>query len=107
MPALIASAYGLIYPSFFGGFGLPVLEAMQSGVPVISSDAGALPEIANEVALFCDPENPEEIGKKMSQLFIDESLRDALISRGFERAANFNWNVSAEKVWETLMKTIS
>jgi glycosyltransferase involved in cell wall biosynthesis len=107
LPALIASAYGLIYPSFFEGFGLPILEAMQSGVPVVSSDAGALPEIANEVALFCDPENPEEIGKKMSQLFIDESLRDTLISRGFERAANFSWNVSAEKVWETLLKTIS
>jgi glycosyltransferase involved in cell wall biosynthesis len=107
LPALVGSAYGLVYPSFFEGFGLPILEAMQSGVPVISSNRGALPEIAANVSLFCDPENPEDIGKKMSQLFIDESLRNSLVNQGFVRAGTFNWSASAEKVWETLMKTVS
>jgi glycosyltransferase involved in cell wall biosynthesis len=107
LPGLVASAYGLVYPSLFEGFGLPLLEAMQCGVPVISSNGGAMPEIAADVALYCDPDNAEEMGQQMAQLYKDENLREMLIQRGFTRARNFSWDDAAEKVWATLMKTVS
>ncbi len=107
LPALVGSAYALVYPSFFEGFGLPLLEGMQSAVPVISSRSGAMPEIAANVALFCDPENAEEMGQQMAQLYKDERLRELLIQKGLERAKTFNWHHSAERVWETLLKTVS
>lgn len=99
---LMASAYALVYPSWHEGFGLPVLEAMQCGTPVICSGVSALPEVAGDAALFCDPALPEDWGQAMGHLYKDETYRAALISKGMERAKEFSWEESARNLYRIL-----
>jgi glycosyltransferase involved in cell wall biosynthesis len=101
-----ASAYALIYPSLFEGFGLPILEAMQSGTPVICSNTSSMPEIAGEAALFADPNDPDAIAKQMLALYKDEALRNKKIEQGLKRAAEFNWDKTADQVWNAILKTV-
>ncbi len=102
---LTASAYALVYPSFFEGFGLPILEAMQSGVPVITSNRSSMPEIAGEAALFASPDDPDAIAKQLLLIYKDESAREKLIEAGKLRAASFSWDDTANKFWEVILKT--
>jgi len=102
---LTASAYALVYPSFFEGFGLPILEAMQSGVPVITSNTSSMPEIAAEAALFANPDDPDAIAKQLLLIYKDESAREKLIEAGKLRAASFSWDDTANKFWEAILKT--
>jgi len=102
---LTASAYALVYPSFFEGFGLPILEAMQSGVPVITSNTSSMPEIAAEAALFANPDDPDAIAKQLLLIYKDESAREKLIEAGKLRAASFSWDDTASKFWEAILKT--
>jgi len=101
---ITASAYSLVYPSFFEGFGLPVIEAMQCGVPVITSNTSALPETGGTAALYADPADPDAIAKQMLLLYRDETLRSKLIENGKERAGEFSWDKAAEKFWKTLVQ---
>ena len=101
-----AAAYALVYPSFFEGFGLPVVEAMQSGVPVITSDTSALPETGGEAALYADPSDPEAIAKQMMLLYRDENLRDNLIKAGELRASEFSWDAAAESFWGRILELV-
>ena len=78
-----------VYISFFEGFGLPVIEAMASGCPVITSNVSCLPETAGEAALLCTPNDSVELGKKIKEILKNETLRNNLIERGFERAKLF------------------
>ncbi|MEI6088183.1 MAG: glycosyltransferase family 1 protein, partial [Bacteroidota bacterium] len=103
---ITASAYALVYPSFFEGFGLPILEAMQSGTPVICSNTSSMPEAAGAAALFADPNDPDAIAKQMLAIYKDESLRDELIQKGKLRAAEFNWDKTADLVWNAILKTV-
>ncbi len=103
---LTASAYALVYPSFFEGFGLPILEAMQSGVPVITSNTSSMPEIAGEAALFASPDDPDAIAKQLLLIYKDESAREKLIEAGKLRAASFSWDDTANKFWEAILKTV-
>jgi glycosyltransferase involved in cell wall biosynthesis len=102
---ITASAYALVYPSFFEGFGLPILEAMQSGTPVICSNTSSMPEAAGEAALFADPNDPDAIAKQMLAIYKDESLRDELVQKGKLRAAEFSWDKTADLVWNAILKT--
>lgn len=102
---ITASAYALVYPSYFEGFGLPILEAMQSGVPVIASDTSSMPEVAGTAALFAGPGDPDAIAKQMLHLYKDEAARNKLIEAGKQRAAAFSWDKTAEQVWEAILKT--
>ncbi|MEI8097599.1 MAG: glycosyltransferase family 1 protein [Sediminibacterium sp.] len=102
---LTASAYALVYPSFFEGFGLPILEAMQSGVPVITSNTSSMPEIAGEAALFASPDDPDAIAKQLLLIYKDESAREKLIEAGKLRADSFSWDDTANKFWEAILKT--
>lgn len=102
---LTASAYALVYPSLFEGFGLPILEAMQSGTPVICSNTSSMPEIASDAALFADPNDPDAIAKQMLLLYKDESLRNTQIEKGMQQAAKFNWDKTADQVWNAILKT--
>jgi glycosyltransferase involved in cell wall biosynthesis len=99
---LMGSAYALIYPSVWEGFGMPVLEAMQAGVPVLCSGTSALPEIAEDAALFFDPLKPDDIGLQMAHVYKDEQARSLMIDRGLKRAGSFSWNQSCKLVREIM-----
>jgi glycosyltransferase involved in cell wall biosynthesis len=104
---LMGSAYALIYPSVWEGFGMPVLEAMQAGVPVLCSGTSALPEIAADAALFFDPLKPDDIGLQLAHVYKDEQARSLMIERGLERARSFSWSKSCKQVREILQEAAS
>jgi glycosyltransferase involved in cell wall biosynthesis len=102
---IIGSAYALVYPSLWEGFGVPVLEAMRCDVPVITSLGSAMQEIASNAALYADPENYNDIADKMMLLYKDESLRSALIQKGREKEKEYSWDRSGEQMWECIEET--
>lgn len=94
---LYGEAFAFIYPSYYEGFGLPVLEAMEKGVPVISSNSTSLPEVGGDAALYFDPHSPGALADRMLELERDENLRGSLTERGRRRAEEFSWSkVAAE-----------
>jgi glycosyltransferase involved in cell wall biosynthesis len=88
--SLIRGAKAVVFPSIYEGFGLPVLEAMQLGVPVITSNTSSLPEVAGDAALLVDPYDPRAIGEAVRRLDGDAGLRDDLSRRGLQQAARFS-----------------
>jgi glycosyltransferase involved in cell wall biosynthesis len=92
LPGLYAGSAGLIYPSLYEGFGLPVLEAMTVGCPVLTSDRGSLEEIAGKAAVLVDPEDIESIVWGIESLIKD---RERLITKGLKRSENFSWQKTA------------
>ncbi len=95
---LMQQSFGLVYPSLFEGFGIPIIEAMSLGIPVICSNVSAMPEVAGNAALLVQPDNTIEIATAMNELIINDVLRNDLIAKGKIRATHFDWNTSAEKV---------
>ena len=89
-----------VFPSLYEGFGIPVLEAMKSGVPVITSNVSSLPEIGGDAALYVDPYNEEEIAKAMEKIVEDGQLKETLIEKGLKRAKLFSWKKMAEETLE-------
>ena len=100
---LTASAYAMVYPSFYEGFGVPVLEAMRSDVPVITSLGTSMQEVAGQAALYADPANPTELAEQLTRLYADESLRRRLIEWGREVSARYSWEKTAERLWSSMM----
>lgn len=97
-PALYRNALISMFPSMYEGFGLPVLEAMSQGTPVITAKTSSLPEVGADAVLYCDPKNIDEIAKIMRSLIASEELRRTLSEKGKERAKHFSWDSFAEKV---------
>jgi glycosyltransferase involved in cell wall biosynthesis len=97
LSALLSSAQISLYPSLYEGFGLPVLESMACGTPVITSNRGALPEVAGDAALLVDPEDTGSIAGAISELISDNDLQDCLKTAGRKRAAEFTWQKTAEE----------
>jgi glycosyltransferase involved in cell wall biosynthesis len=95
------------YPSFYEGFGLPILEAMASGVPVITSNVSAIPEVAGDAALLIDPNDENSLAQAMLSIVQDEKLREAYSARGLECAKLFSWEKSAEKYLEVITSLLS
>ena len=93
-------AHLLVFPSFYEGFGLPALEAMACGCPVIASNRASLPEVVGDAGLLFEPEEPEELAEKMSLLGNDEGLRQRLKERGRAQAQKFRWERTAEMTLE-------
>ena len=101
---IIASAYAMVYPSVFEGFGVPVIEAMRCHVPVITSVNSSMQEIAADGAIFANPADHADMADKMMLLYKDESLRNRLIQKGIEREKEFNWDKTAELLWQAVLK---
>jgi glycosyltransferase involved in cell wall biosynthesis len=100
LPGLYANATLFILPSLDEGFGLPVLEAMACGTPVVTSNAGALPEVLGDSGLFFDPLNVAEIAGTLQRVFRDGALRESLSENGLKRARGFSWDTSAKMLWK-------
>lgn len=100
LAALYSRATVFVFPSIYEGFGLPVLEAMACGAPVITSDRSAMPESAGDAAVLVDPDDHDELGDAMARLMADPDAREDLAGRGRERAAAFSWNVTARRTWD-------
>jgi glycosyltransferase involved in cell wall biosynthesis len=100
---LMASAYAMVYPSFFEGFGLPVLEAMKSDVPVLTSKDTSMEEVAGSAALYFDPENIQDMATQLMMIYKDENLRNRLIQNGREAREKYNWERSADLLWEAIL----
>jgi glycosyltransferase involved in cell wall biosynthesis len=105
MPALYESAAGLIFPSLFEGFGLPLLEAMWCDCPIVCSNVTSLPEIAGDAALLTDPRSPEELAHALYRVLTDEDLRRLLIARGRQRVKDFSWTKFTVEVVSVLHHT--
>jgi glycosyltransferase involved in cell wall biosynthesis len=102
LPALLRGARFFCFPSLFEGFGLPVLEAQQTGVPVMCANNSALPEIAGDAAILVDPLDVDAIAEAMLRLSQDEALRQELIARGFENVKRFSWEKAARETLAVL-----
>lgn len=107
LDSLYARARIFAFPSLDEGFGIPVLEAMAHGVPVITSNCSAMPEVAGEAALLVDPLNTEEIGSALTRLASDEALRENLIQLGRTRASQFTWDAAATRTWNVYEKVLA
>lgn len=102
IPALMSSASALVFPSLYEGFGIPILEAMAVGTPVITSNQGATAEVAGNATLLVDSHDVTAISRAMQAIASDQNLRDKLRQGGFARAMNFSWEKTALATWEIL-----
>ena len=100
MPEWYSAADLLVYPCEYAGFGLPPLEAMACGTPVITSNTTSLPEVVGEAGIMLDPHDDEKLSKEMYRVLNDEKLADTLIKMGLERAKLFDWDESAQQTME-------
>lgn len=98
---LLAGAEVMAYPSVYEGFGLPILEAMQAGVPVVSTTAGAIPEVAGRAAILVEPRDPSALAGALLSVLEDEALRAGLIEAGRQRATRFRWSDSVDALART------
>jgi len=102
LPTVYAGAEMFVYPSVYEGFGLPVLEAMASGVPVVTSNVASLPEVAGDAAVTVDPQDVESIAAGIERLASDGRLRAVLREKGLSRASRFTWQRAASQTWQLL-----
>jgi glycosyltransferase involved in cell wall biosynthesis len=103
----LAASYSLVYVPFFEGFGIPIIEAFNCHVPVITSNTSSMPEVANGAALLANPHDIYSIAAAMENLFLNESTRESLIERGKIRARDFSSKKTAELLWNSIIKTIN
>ena len=89
------TAHAFVFPSFYEGFGIPVVEAMKCGCPVLTSTASSLPEVGGDAALYADPDDTDALKEKIRQIMEDDDLRRSLREKGFLQAAKFTWKRTA------------
>ena len=100
-----ASAF--LFPSLYEGFGLPPLEAMAHGTPVLTSSVSSLPEVFSHAALLVNPENVFEIARGIRQILTEEDLRETLVRRGYELVQKYSWERSAEQVRDVYRSVVA
>jgi len=104
---VVAAALALTYVSYFEGFGIPIVEAFYAETPVITSNVTSMPEIAGDAALLVDPFSVDSICGQMQKIASDSVLRESLIEKGRERRKEFTWQKSADRLWDSIEKTIN
>jgi len=103
---LYAGARVLVMPSFEEGFGIPVLEAMTAGVPVVASNRGSLPEVLGDAGLLIDPERAEDLASALDRMVGDDALAQECATRGVERARRFSWRETAAQVMDVYRQAV-
>ena len=103
---ITASAYALTYVPIFEGFGIPLVEAMSCGVPVITSNVTSMPEVVEDAGILVDPFSVEDITKAMVNIVADQSLRKKLAEKSKTQAQKFSWDKTAQLLWKSIQKTI-
>jgi glycosyltransferase involved in cell wall biosynthesis len=107
LPGLYSAAGVLTTPSFYEGFGLPALEAMSFGTPVVVSDQASLPEVVGEAGLLVNPDDPEDIARALGRVLTEEPLRAQMRERGLAQAARFTWDRAARETLEVYRKVLA
>jgi glycosyltransferase involved in cell wall biosynthesis len=102
---VLASALALTYVPYFEGFGIPILEAMNTDTPVITSNVTSMPEVAGDAALLVDPFSEDSIAEGMLKMHADPALRKTLVEKGRERRIAFSWDKTAEALWKSIERT--
>lgn len=105
LSALLSSAEMLVYPSYFEGFGIPILEAMYAETAVIASRTTSMPEVGGDAVLYIDPSDIDDIAHAISRLR-DKTLRQEFIEKGRLQRQKFSWEITANLLWDSMMKTI-
>ena len=99
-----SAALALTFIPYFEGFGIPIIEAFNCGIPVITSDCTSMPEVASDAALLVNPFTVSDITEAMSKISTDADLRQQLISKGHKRKLDFSWDITSRKLWESIEK---
>jgi len=103
LPYLMSGASVFVFPSLYEGFGIPILEAMAVGTPVVCSDIPSLKEVGGQAALFANPQSPEDFALNIHQVLTDQNLRETLINRGLEQVKKFSWAKTAKATVDLLI----
>jgi glycosyltransferase involved in cell wall biosynthesis len=107
LPTLYNSAELYVLPSFFEGFGIPIMESFACGTPVITSNVSCLPEVAGDAALLFNPQNVDELADAMAKVLSEHPLRETMVEKGTKRAKEFTWKRAAEKTLKAYEKAFS
>jgi glycosyltransferase involved in cell wall biosynthesis len=106
LPKIYGGALALVFVSYFEGFGIPILEAMNCDIPVIASDRTAMAEVCGDAAYLVDPFSKDAIASAMKAIFLDEPLRSTLVERGRNRRDHFSWDRTADLLWECMERAM-
>ena len=106
LPLVMGGAAVFVYPSFYEGFGLPVLEALACGTPTVATNTSSLPEVLGDAGIYCEPLQIESIAQALAQLLTDNTLRQRLRQAGPARAAHFSWERAARETLEVYAQAI-
>ena len=102
LPQLLGGAEVFVFPSLYEGFGIPLLEAMACGVPVVSADNSSLPEVGGEAIIYCDAASKENLAERIKLALGDIKLREEMVKKGLEQVKKFSWEICAQKTFAVL-----